>query len=786
MNRILFAVGATVLGGLLVAQSPGPQLQLRFEVFDPLEATPAVPASLQANATAQLGIVQFAGTPTQADRERLAEAGLRPLWYLPDDAYVVRGPADARRGLRKRAGVRWVGPFHPAYKLAAELRPDLVGDRTQGERYVVVMADPKHDENGLVQRIERLGGSIWRYAAGNLLLEVDLTPPQLQQVLADDAVLWVERAQPIEHDMDNARIQGGADFLEAQGGTAGGFTGKGVRGHIMEGIFPNHPEYAANSWRVVPASVFSGQATNHGQSTFGIVFANGVDPMARGMCPDGQGFFTDYSWLISTPAMQTGNNSRYGVVREITDPAQPWQCMFQTASWGYPRTLFYDARSAEMDWIIAEFDLPIFQSQSNSGNQMSRPQAWAKNIVSGGAIFHNDTATPADDSASGTSTGPATDGRIKPDLCGYYDSIYTTSGANGYTSGFGGTSGATPMIAGHAAMMLELFTDGAFGLELQPGDDWTNRFARRPHFSTTKALLINTARQYPHAQVGGRYRQGWGFPSLEDLWNLREQMLVLDEQDVLQQGQQRVYTVFVKPGTPQLRATMTFADPAGNPAAVLHRVNDLDLEVTAPDGTVYHGNVGLVSDVFSSPGGAPNDHDTVENCFVQNPMQGLWTVRVSAPEIVVDQHVETAATDADFALVVSGIGAGRDATGAVLDVVSSAPGSMVTTLSNLPTGVAEGYVLYTLATARDRGMGNFLGLEVDDLSLLSVTTPASAGHPLHFTGNAGTAQFPNAPFVWPALVPTLLQGQQLDAVAVFVDANGAFFAASNVARVTVQ
>ena len=45
--------------------------------------------------------------------------------------------------------------------------------------------------------------------------------------------------------------------------------------------------------------------------------------------------------------------------------------------------------------------------------------------------------------------------------------------------------------------------------------------------------------------------------------------------------------------------------------------------------------------------------DTVENVLVQAPAAGTWTVEVIATAVNVDGHVETAATDADYALVVS-------------------------------------------------------------------------------------------------------------------------------------
>jgi serine protease AprX len=444
-----------------------------------------------------------------------------------------------------------------------------------------------------------------------------------------------------------------------------------------------------------------------------------------------------------------------------------------------------------MDWIVHEFDIPICQSQSNTGTIDSRPQAWAKNVISVGGIVHHNTANPNDDSQAGTSMGPADDGRIKPDLCGYYDNVLTTDGPAGYTVGFGGTSAATPIVAGHLGLTLELFTDGAFGHASAP--TWQDRFAHKPHFTTTKALLINTARQYDPAIVGAgaawRFRQGWGFPAVHDLHDLRRNMLVLDELDVLQHGSSRTFWVHVKPGTPQFRSTMVYADlPAAVPFLGPHRVNDLSLRVVAPNGTVYHGNHGMSgypTSRFTVPGGAPNTLDTVENVFVANPVYGLWRVEVSAPLVVLDQHVETPAVDADFALVASGIGGGRDVSGPRFDLVST-PGTLSVALANLPAGYADGFVMFSLATSRPLAMGNFLGLDLDALSFLSLGAPAVPGDVLHFPPTANPTLFPNAPFVFPAWIPQLLQGFPIDAVAFCFDASGAVIAASNVDRVTIQ
>jgi serine protease AprX len=786
LRSVLSLVPLLTFGATLLAQAD-PRLMLHFGAFDPLAGAPAIPDGFAAAPESTLHVVQFATAPTPADRATLAALGATIHWYAPHDAFVVRVDAAKLTELAESPRVRWVGAFQPAWKVEPGLLADLVAATPAKLRLVVVMVDPKHDEGALVAAVQRVGGAMWRYAAGNLLIEADVTAAQARTLLREDTVLWLQHTAPIEVDMDNARIQGGANSIEQ----LGGHTGKGVRGHIMEGIYPNHPEYAANVYRTAPVAVFSGSPTSHGNSTFGINFSSGVNPQARGMCPDGQGYFTDYNFIFNTPPASTGQNSRYGVVQEITNPANSWRVMYQTASWGYPQNATYDARSAEMDWIIHEFDIPICQSQSNTGNNNSRPQAWAKNIISCGAIFHNDTANPNDDSASGTSMGPANDGRIKPDMCAYYDSIYSTNGATSYTPGFGGTSGATPIVAGHVGLILEMFTDGYFGHAAAP--TWQHRFDHKPHFTTTKALLINTARQYDPAIVGAgaawRFRQGWGFPAVNDLHDLRRNILVLDELDVLPHGGSRNFWVHVKPGTPQFRSTMVYADlPAAVPFLAPHRVNDLSLRVFAPGGAIYHGNNGMSgfpTALFTAPGGSPNTLDTVENVFVQNPAYGLWRLEVSAPLVAIDQHVETPAVDADFALVASGIGGGRDVSGPLLDLAST-PGALSLALTNLPASYTDGFVMFSFATARPLAMGNFLGLELDSLSFLSLTAPATPGDPLHFPPTAVPTQFPNAPFVFPAWLPQLLQGATIDAVAFCFDATGAMRAASNVDRVTVQ
>jgi hypothetical protein len=178
--------------------------------------------------------------------------------------------------------------------------------------------------------------------------------------------------------------------------------------------------------------------------------------------------------------------------------------------------------------------------------------------------------------------------------------------------------------------------------------------------TTAKAMMINTAHQWAEVGAGAdltRVRQGWGRADLQNLYNLRNQMLIVNETDLLTNLGSRSYSVDVPAGsTTPMKATLVFADPMGNTASSQSRINDLSLKVTSPSNVVYWGNVGLTgAGQWSTPGGTASTVDTVENVFIQNPEAGRWTVQVIASDVVQDSHLETLATDADYALVVSGV-----------------------------------------------------------------------------------------------------------------------------------
>jgi hypothetical protein len=620
------------------------EIGLRYAHFDPVKGEPLIEPFLTASDDTHLFIVQFVTQPLQEFKEAITACGGVVRHYIAQYAYLVEMDESVQSQVESLPYVRWVGLYHPAYRLEEFMLDNLENaDQIYPLQRYNIQVLSVEQKNTVADHIKTIGGIVNKADAGKFLVEATLTPDMLFSAIRWDEVLFVDRWSAYEADMDIAREIGGADYIES----VAGYNGSGVRGEVFDQGF-NLAHVDFQSRPLIPHGTVG--SDSHGASTSGIVFGDGTgNPKARGMLPEGQGIVGDYN----TIGLEGAN--RYIHTGELVQ--DPYFGVFETSSVGNDRTTQYTTISADTDTALFDFDVIHCQSQSNAGDQMSRPQAWAKNIVSGGGIYHYDTLTKTDDEWNyGGSIGPATDGRIKPDLCSFYDWIFTTTSGSptAYIDNFGGTSGATPIIAGHFGLFYQMWSDGIFGNEVDPQG---TVFENRPHMTTAKAMMINTADQYPFngtSEDKTRMHQGWGMPSVKNLYDLREKFYIIDESDVLQPFEVSTHMVAVEAGSPYLKVTMTYADPAGNPAVqTQHRINDLTLKVLSPSKVIYWGNNGLRTGVWSQPDGAADTKDTVECVFVQNPEPGTWTIEVSADEIIQDSHVETPELDADYALVVS-------------------------------------------------------------------------------------------------------------------------------------
>jgi hypothetical protein len=722
-------------------------LNLRWSRFDPMVTDEATLVPKQLMEDGGVMIVQCVVPPFDAMMEPLVRAGVEVYASLPETGLIVKAQGAALEALRASEFVRTVVPFRAAYKtepmIVKGYLSSVVGDddaavgarrvfeANWGKPYVEAMERLRAGgtasfwiqvhRSGLEMKekvaaaIRGWGGVVQDVTPDDYLMRAELNQEQFVRMLGLAEVAFSDPWSMAETDMDIERNLMGANAVE----TATGFSGEGVRAEVIDsGVRNTHVALTAANVRFNNPNDLS-----HGTSTFGILFGTGAsNTAARALLPDAEAkYFYAYSGLSGFG----GGASRLTVTQTSVNTNN---VVVQSNSWGSALTTSYNTTSQAMDNIIWQTGLLICQSQSNAGTQNSRPEAWAKNVLAVGGVVHgNDVNRSNDNWSGGASIGPAADGRVKPELANHYDNVLTTSSSSdtSYTTTFSGTSSATPITAGYMGLIFQMWHGGIF-----PGyGQGASVFASRPSFAMARALAIHSAFRYTWTSGGSnasinRNVQGWGVIDIERLRQLAPSMYLIDESRNLLAGQSATYSFEVPQGAPNLAVTMVYRDPPGTTSATIHRINDVSVKVTAPDGQFYWGNGGLSAGNVSSQGGTSNARDTVENVFLNSPRAGRWTVQVFADVVTQDGDLRTAGVnDVTFALAVTG-GARTPVRVLSLDAARSASCGDGTSLS-ISSGPAYARIREWMADPRRFGGAGAFDRPVDLLPPVGAISPAT-------------------------------------------------------------
>jgi hypothetical protein len=290
----------------------------------------------------------------------------------------------------------------------------------------------------------------------------------------------------------------------------------------------------------------------------------------------------------------------------------------------------------------------------------------AKNLVAVGNS--NDTPTQGQFCTGGA--GPTSDGRRKPEI--WAPGCNTNSAASGTSCGITqmtGTSMASPAVTGAAALVRQYYTDGYYGGGLpNPSAGFI------PSAALIKATMLNSGENMDAAGYPG-VREGWGRLLLDRslyFGGEARKQLVSDTRNAqgLSTGGITEIPFTVVGGGEQLRVTVVWTEPPAAAGAAQAAVNDLDLEVVAPNAAVYKGNVFDASG-NSTTGGTRDDRNNVEQVHVTNPMAGQWILRVRGANVAVGTQ--------GFASVVTG------------DIIPPSPAPLyINLVSTVPALLAPG------------------------------------------------------------------------------------------------
>ncbi|MCI0499322.1 MAG: S8 family serine peptidase [Planctomycetales bacterium] len=295
---------------------------------------------------------------------------------------------------------------------------------------------------------------------------------------------------------------------------------------------------------------------------------------------------------------------------------------------------------------------PYADNWDNGGFDTLMPGVCAKNVMTVGAVNDAVTGGVRDLGKATMSTlsawGPADDGRVKPDVVTNGISIYScyhTSNTAYYTAS--GTSLASPAAAGAGVQILALYG------QLFPG-----QYMRS---STLKALMIHTADDL--GNPGPDYKFGWGLinneKSAEKLLlhkrNPAANNIIVDS--LTRNTNKMDDFTFAWDGISPIRATLCYTDPPGDQtstgvldSSAIKLKNDLDIAVTAPDGTTKYYEYVLDPVNPNNPATTgDNARDNVKQVFIQTPeQQGIYTIRVDYDNISASYPVQY------YSLIISG------------------------------------------------------------------------------------------------------------------------------------
>ena len=455
----------------------------------------------------------------------------------------------------------------------------------------------------------------------------------LIRLAADPSVAWVQRSPSFVLDNDRARTH-----LRVTGssGIATAFnTDLNGSGQIVavadSGLDGDHGDFGTRVRQVID-SIGDGSTadthTGHGTHVSCTVLGDGTRSGGafKGVAPQAALYFqaleNDATGDLFAPSLHS-----------LIKAAHNAGARTHTNSWGSKtgagsytvstedidsRTNHYDRIDANRQGITVLFAA----GNDGSGSGTVTPPGTAKNVVTVGSVWNRAASAP-NQLVSTSSRGPTDDARIKPDVvapggrvrsCLAQEAQDTGSAtwSNTWYQEQSGTSMATPNAAGVATLIREYLTEISFRPE--------------PQGALVKALLILGARDIGTRDIPNN-NEGWGLvDAVESLNPGGGRGIWVDDRSTLTYGGSRSYNFNVSSAGQSFKAVLAWSDWRGARQARTQLMNDLNLIVTAPDGTTYLGND--FASGRSRTGGSADAVNTVEVVLVDQAGTGLWTVEV--------------------------------------------------------------------------------------------------------------------------------------------------------------
>lgn len=564
-------------------------------------------SSFDASSQHFFGVLHYSAVPTDEEVQRLKAAGVAFDFVLPERAYLVSFPISAAAAVQQSTAAAFYA-LPPSSRLSHRLRtkdfPEWMWvEDGKAELQLQIFRNAQWKTQ--LARISQVGFTIVEadQASGTAVVRGFL--PKFDDLMALPFVQYAMEADaPAEPENVIGRASHRVTAVQQAHPT---YDGRGVIvGLGDDGSIGPHIDYQG---RILLNKAGASQG-NHGDHVAGTIFGAGnKDPRGRGMAPGAEMIYYSY------PDNLTDIDQDYlqlGV--RITSSSYSNGC-----NAGY--TTF--TNNMDQDAIQHRSLLHVFSAGNNGTSNCGygAGSGWG-NITGGHKAGKNVIAvanlTNTDDIASSSSRGPASDGRIKPEVSAIGTDVYSTIENNQYAQ-FTGTSMACPGVSGVLSVMYSAYQQTHANAD--------------PAGGLMKAILMNTSDDL--GNPGPDFIYGFGRV------NARRAVEVIENNqwfnDTVTHGQSVSYNLSVPAGVSNVKVMLYWVDPAASPTAQTALVNNLDLDMLTPDGVSVLPWVldptPTVASLNSNAVRAVDSLNNMEQITWSNPNPGNYTLNVNAVNI---------------------------------------------------------------------------------------------------------------------------------------------------------